>query len=131
MAHYLRSRGVPSDQIIIEPYSRTTEENILHLRAILAHPHYPRAFAGVSPELAPDPRAGAAEPDPPLPVVIVTSATHLPRTLLMCRALGLRPIGIPAPPDVTKLPLAIIRELGAMAIWGARAARRYVEVRRR
>lgn len=129
MARYLRARGVPASNIIIEPYSRTTEENILHLRAIISHPDYPQAFAGVDPEQAPDPRAGAEEPDPPLPTVIVTSSTHLPRTLLMARALGLRPCGVSAPQDPKNIPLAIIRELGAMALWGARAARRFVEYR--
>lgn len=126
MAEYLRSHGVPAERIIIEPYSRTTEENILHLRAILNHPDYPEAFAGKDPADAPDPRAGSTEPDPPLPVVIVTSRTHLPRTLLMARALGLRPIGIGSPQDPKKIPTAIIREIGAMMIWGARALRRFI-----
>lgn len=127
MANYLESHGIPRAVLVEEAWSRTTEENLLHLRAILTHDGFPEAWAGLPATDVPDPRTldqRTLRPGKHVPLTIVTSRSHLPRTKLLAKGLGLAVRGIPAPEPVA--PLSLLREAGALILWGARTVGRKV-----
>lgn len=126
MAAYLEQVGIPRRVIVEEAHSRTTEENLLHFIAILGSPDYPDAWLGKPAGDIPDPTVLPQElPDQVPPITLVTSRTHLPRTMLIARSIGLEPRGVAAPVHAITLK-SLVRELGALAIWGARSLRRLI-----
>lgn len=127
MARYLEQTGIPRRCLVEEAHSRTTEENLRHLAAILASPDYPDAWVGKSAEEAPDPTVLPQEvaTDGLPPITLVTSRPHLPRALLMAKSIGLDPRGVAAPVHAITLK-SLVREVGALAIWGARSLRRAI-----
>lgn len=123
MARYLLQAGVPADQIVAEAYSATTEENLLHLRAILLDERYPKAWVGAG--TTPDPTVLAQDGSaPPEKITIVTSRTHVPRTFALARHLGLNASLSGAPETLKGTVKNGFREVGATLLWGARAIRR-------
>lgn len=122
MASLLEQLGVPRCVLIEEARSGTTEENLLHLRAILTDPGFPDAWAGRPFEQAPNPASLAQYSLEGVPVTIVTSSYHLPRALLMARTLGFVPRAVAAHHPTS--PRAVLREIGALILWGGRAMRR-------
>ncbi len=127
MASIMESLGVPRDMLIEEAYSRTTEENLLHLRAMITDPRFPQAWAGKPASLAPDPRVLAYGGDERIPVTLVTSRFHVPRTLLIARHIGFIPRGVGAPDPENRRCWAIMWEAGALLLWGARTVRRSLQ----
>lgn len=127
MADCLVALGVPRSRIIEEAYSRTTEENLLHLHAILHDPRYPGGWAGRRSAEVPDVRELKNPERPPQEqIIIVTSGFHLPRTLLMARNMGFDAHGVGAPSTCRDTLLSIPREFGALVLWGVRALRRTI-----
>ena len=97
MAELLEFMGVPKNVVIIEEKSRNTYENIIYSKAILETLHDTKndtAGAEVSdttPVRLPD-RTPGHSPDSTssqAPVLLVSSAWHLPRAMAVCRKQGL------------------------------------------
>ncbi len=82
---YALASGVPREDFWIEEDSRDTYENAREARAILE-----REFPGVE----------------PLPVILVTSSTHMLRSVLVSRKAGLDPAPVPADYPVGKVSLS-------------------------
>ena len=74
MAELLELMGVPRTNIIIEDTSRNTYENILYSKKILGTLHF--SDASGNPHSA--------------PVLLVSSAWHLPRAIAICKKQGLQ-----------------------------------------
>ncbi|WP_182353803.1 ElyC/SanA/YdcF family protein [Flaviflexus huanghaiensis] len=121
MASLLEQHGVPRSALIEEAQSATTEENLLHLGAILTDPAFPDAWVGKPYTETPNP-AGLEQHAVNMPVTIVTSAHHMPRTLMMARHLGFKPQAVSAHHSAGLK--GILREVGALAIWLGRSLRR-------
>lgn len=91
MAGYLRERGVPETDVVLEPEARTTEENLRFATAILR------------------------ERDPvPSRIGAVTNNYHVFRTALLARRLRLRLDVVGSPTALYFLPSAFLREFVAM-----------------
>ena len=117
MTRYLLSAGVPPASLVAETFSATTEENLLHLRAILLDERYPGAWigAGSTPDPTILPQDGSA---PTAVITIVTSRSHVPRTSAIARHLGLR-ASVSGAPETWKGTLKnAVREIGASILWG-------------
>gem|GEM_PF-6294107 len=127
MRRYLISAGVDPTCIAADAQATTTEENFLHVRHMLASPSFERDYLGIDPVDAPPPSDlpwVTPQPGKEIPAIVVTSHTHGPRAWLMARALGFRPTMRLAPIRPIRWLKEVPREIGALALWGARAARR-------
>ena len=132
MATRLTELGVPRSVIIEEACSRTTEENLRNLHAILAAADFPDRWAGRPSSQVPDvSKLSTPDSAPSRPVLIVTSAFHLPRALLMARHLGFSARGVGAPAPRRDTLVSVPRELGALILWGVRSGRRHLPKSRR
>ncbi|AEJ18285.1 YdcF family protein [Gracilinema caldarium] len=106
MAELLEFMGVPKNVVIIEEKSRNTYENIIYSKAILETLRDTKndtAGAEVSDRTAdhsPDGRPDQA------PVLLVSSAWHLPRAMAICRKQGLdvQPFSVDSQAEPLLLP---------------------------
>lgn len=92
MAAYLAAHGIPADRILSEPASHTTLENLVNSRAIMEN----RGLATA---------------------IIVSNASHLHRSLILARYLGMEVSAAPAPMvGVYLTAKQYLREAAAMVV---------------
>lgn len=103
MAELLILMGVPRSAIITENNSRNTHENILYSKQILKDLHLSANTPGSLP---------SAE----APVLLVSSAWHLPRALAICRKQGLavRPFSVDSQAEPLLLPADLFPDAWAL-----------------
>ncbi|UFS98244.1 YdcF family protein [Nocardia huaxiensis] len=92
MADYLIAKGIPPAAILREDRSRSTRENLLYTRELLAQ-HREEG-----------------------PIVLVTSNFHTLRTGMLARRLGLNATVVGSPTAFYYMPSAILREYAAVLV---------------
>jgi uncharacterized SAM-binding protein YcdF (DUF218 family) len=90
MADWLRGRGVPDRDILVEDRARTTEENLRYSAGLLQR-------AGIAP-----------------PYLIVTNNYHAPRAAMLARKVGLNAQAVGSPTALYFWPSAYLREFIAV-----------------
>jgi len=114
MAELLEFMGVPKNVVIIEEKSRNTYENIIYSKAILdtlrdtKNDTAGTEVPGITPGRLPDRTLGlkpGSRPDQ-APVLLVSSAWHLPRAMAICRKQGLavQPFSVDSQAEPLLLP---------------------------